>query len=322
MNFSLENNNDVSEAMLAIAIFAALSDSGKSEQERECIANLAKELGFSNASALARQVLLEKLTLDGAIEALREKTDRQLAYEMALAVCEASGGVSAGERDFLNQLRLRLQLDEGESAAVEQEVRAVAAALDLSPATTQPVMQSLQSANSSGIDNSGMILKYAILNAALELLPESLATMAIVPLQIKMVYRIGKSHGVSLDSGHIREFLAAAGLGMGSQMLEGFARKFLGGLGKSIAGKTGKSIASQSAGSAMTFASTYAIGFLADRYYAGGRKLDTASLQSLYQPLREKALQLHAEYLPQIQERSRNLNVNSVMDLVRGNQQP
>jgi hypothetical protein len=54
-----------------------------------------------------------------------------------------------------------------------------------------------------------MILNYAILNGALELLTDSLATMAIIPLQMKMVYRIGKAHGYELDRGHIKELLRA-----------------------------------------------------------------------------------------------------------------
>ncbi|MCK7498350.1 MAG: hypothetical protein MZW92_52755 [Comamonadaceae bacterium] len=55
-----------------------------------------------------------------------------------------------------------------------------------------------------------MILNYAILNGALELLPDSLASMAIIPLQMKMVYRIGKSYGYELDRGHVKDFLATA----------------------------------------------------------------------------------------------------------------
>jgi uncharacterized protein (DUF697 family) len=46
-----------------------------------------------------------------------------------------------------------------------------------------------------------MILNSAILNGALEIMPHTLATMAIVPLQMRMVYHIGKSYGFELDSG-------------------------------------------------------------------------------------------------------------------------
>jgi tellurite resistance protein/uncharacterized protein (DUF697 family) len=321
VHISTENRPEESEAMIAIAVLAALSDSGKSDPERECIAALAHELGYSDAPSVSRKVLVGKMTLESAIAALGGQNSKQLAYEMALSVCEASGGVSPEERGFLNQLKSRLGLDPAGSSEVEKEVCDVLV-------TPQPFQNGIPGSTpetirvEAGAGNSGMILKYAILNAALELLPESMATMAIVPLQVKMVYRIGRSHGVSLDSGHVREFLAAAGIGMGSQMLEGFARKLLGGLGKSMAGKAGRRIGSQSAGSAMSFASTYAIGMLADRYYAEGRKLNLSSLKSLYEPLREKAQQMHATYLPEIREKSRHLDVGSVLNLVRGNQQP
>ena len=49
--------------------------------------------------------------------------------------------------------------------------------------------------------------------------------MAIIPLQIKMVYGIGKTHGYELDQGHIRELLATLGVGLTSQYLEQTGRK-------------------------------------------------------------------------------------------------
>lgn len=63
-----------------------------------------------------------------------------------------------------------------------------------------------------------------------------MATLAIIPMQMKMVYRIGKSHGAELDHSSIVAFLATAGVGMGSQIVEGFARKIMKGFGKKMMG--------------------------------------------------------------------------------------
>jgi hypothetical protein len=52
--------------------------------------------------------------------------------------------------------------------------------------------------------------------------------MAIIPLQIKRVYGIGKAHGGALDQGHIKQFVAAAGVGLTSQPVEQFGRSLLG----------------------------------------------------------------------------------------------
>jgi uncharacterized protein (DUF697 family) len=163
-----------------------------------------------------------------------------------------------------------------------------------------------------------MVLRYAVLNGALEILPETMATVAIIPLQLKMVYRIGQSHGVELDKSSIVEFLATAGVGMGSQVAEGFARKLFRGFGKKIGGKLGGRAADQMAGSAFSFASTYAIGHLADRYYAGGRSLGGGETRALFSSFQQQAQSLHGKYLPEIQQRARTLDPSSILSLVRG----
>ena len=160
------------------------------------------------------------------------------------------------------------------------------------------------------------ILNYAILNGALELLPQSWASMAIIPLQIRMVYGVGKTYGVTLDQGHVREFIAAAGVGLTSQYLEQFGRKLLGGLFGSLGGKAGRGIGS--AGMAMSFATTYALGQLARRYYAGGRVMSTALLRETYQGLLEPAQQMQTRFLPQIRQKAGTLDAAQVMAIVRG----
>jgi uncharacterized protein (DUF697 family) len=105
-----------------------------------------------------------------------------------------------------------------------------------------------------------MMLKYAILNGALESLPQPIATMAIIPLQMKRVYRIGRLYGYALDRGHIREFLGVVGVGMTSQVVETFARRLLTGFAKKVLGKIGGHVADVAAGSAYSFTSTYALG--------------------------------------------------------------
>ena len=118
------------------------------------------------------------------------------------------------------------------------------------------------------------ILNAAILNGALELLPQSLATIAIVPLQLRLVYTVGQTYGYTLDRAHLKEFLGVAGVGMTSQVVEGHVRKLFGKFAKKTMGRGSKKVASAAAGAAVTFATTYALGQAAKRYYGGGRKLE------------------------------------------------
>ncbi len=295
------------DSLLAICLFAAYSNGEQSDAERAEIARYADEMDADNLAAISRRILMGKLSLEEACKGLGTQQDRLLAYEMARAICEVGGSIAAEEAEFLADLRSRLSLSETESGAVDEEVdSATLAPLGMILTETAPT------------DSSGMILKYAILIGALELLPQTLATVVIIPLQMKMVYRIGKAHGVELDRSNIKDFLATAGIGLGSQMVEGFARKLVGKFGRKLGGKTVGKMADQAAGSAVSFASTYAIGHLAQNYYAGGRKLAAPDLKKLVGPLQSQARELHTKYLPEIQERAKTLDTAAILSLVRG----
>lgn len=301
------NQANTHDSLLAICLFAAFSNGEQSDAERDEIARYANEMDADNLAALSRRILMGKLSLTDACEGLSSNDNRMLAYEMARAICEAGGSISTEEEEFLTELRRLLALEKGESGKVEEKVDSVALA---------PLATAQDEALSS--DSSGMILKYAILNGALELLPQTLATVVIIPMQMKMVYRIGKTNGVELDRSNIKDFLATAGIGLGSQMVEGFARKMVGQFGRKLGGKTVGKVADQVTGSAMSFASTYAIGHVAQRYYSGGRNLTAPAMKKLIAPLQSQARELHTKYLPEIQERAKTFDTAAILSLVRG----
>ena len=328
---------DQQEALLSIALFAAFSDGAKADAEREEIRRIAESLsteaGAPNLSRLYQDVLLKRLKVEAAVQKLPEPSHRLLAYEMAVCVCDADGQQTDAERRFLADLRGQLALDPSQTQAFDAQADALIgidpAGINSTAATAPPPVPALAvvvaSAPSAGmtpavndaeLDRS--ILNHALVNGALEMLPQSWASMAIIPLQVKMVYGIGKAHGVSLDQGHVREFIAAAGVGLTSQYLEQFGRKLLGGLLGKMAGKTIGGIGSAGAGMALSFATTYALGQLSKRYYAGGRVMSTALLRETYQGLLEPAKQLQTQYLPQIREKAATLDAAKVMAMIRG----
>ena len=313
------------QSILAIALFAAFADSNKDDREREEIRRIAESLGNEAGTIdlprLYQDVLLKRLSLANACAAITDEGMRQLAYEMAVCVCEADGHIGDTERAFLDELKQALQLGGTQAKAIEGELNPVIGMTDLAaPAgiATAPHAPAQQQASVSNTELDKSILNYALLNGALELLPQSWASMAIIPLQIKMVYGIGKAHGVELDQGHIKEFIAAAGIGMTSQYIEQFGRKLLGGLVGKALGKTMGKVGGAATGMAFSFATTYALGQLAKRYYAGGRVMDAALLRSTYEDLLAPARQMQTQYLPQIRERAATLDAGKVMALVRG----
>jgi uncharacterized protein (DUF697 family)/tellurite resistance protein len=318
-------NPEQQESILAIALFAAFADGAKHDREREQIRRIAESFGAeAGAPELARLYqdgLLKRMSLQSSAAALTDAGQRQLAYEVALGVCEADGRMSEAERCFLDEVKALLKLDAPQAQRIEDEADVIvelseAAAPALSAAAPGPVVAAQPNVPEAELDKS--ILNHALLNGALELLPQSWASMAIIALQIKMVYGIGKAHGVELDQGHIKEFIAAAGVGLTSQYLEQFGRKLLGGLLGKAAGKTFGWAGSAATGMALSFATTYALGQLAKRYYAGGRVMSTAVLRDTFQDLLGPARQMQTQYLPQIQQQAATLDMGRVMSMLRG----
>jgi uncharacterized protein (DUF697 family)/tellurite resistance protein len=307
-------NDQDTQAIVVICLAAAFADGGKDDRERAAIRRIVQSLSPGatvNLEALYQDVLLKRVTAEQAAQTLSTADMKQLAFEMAVCVCDADDTRNAREQSFLDSLRETLGLDAKQAEAFSQTAAAVAAT-PLDSAEAKPVPSAPVSDEADK-----MILNYAILNGALELLPQSLATMAIIPLQMKMVYRISKAHGFELDRGHIKDFLATLGVGLTSQYVEQFGRKLLGGLlGKAAGGLLG-GIGSAATGVAFSFATTYALGHVAKQYYGDGRRIDAAKLKALFGSLVMEGKALQSQYAGDIQNRARNIDMNQIAALVR-----
>jgi uncharacterized protein (DUF697 family)/tellurite resistance protein len=308
-------NEHEQKSILTVCLMAAFADGAKHDREREEIKRVAGSLageGSTHIAALYQDVLLKRVSLPQVTAALSSTETKQLAFEMAVCMCDADGTQTGTERAFLQELRAALGLDAREAGAYTERAEAIADAPVAPPAL-------LYASTMTPEETDQTILNAAILNGALELLPESLATMAIIPLQMKLVYRIGKSHGFDLDRGHIKDFLATIGVGLTSQYLEQAGRKLLGGLLGKIGGGLLGGLGSQAVSSGMSFASTYALGHVAKRYYAGGRVLSTQLLRDTFEGMLGEAKALQTRYLPDMQAKARTLDAAQIVNMVRQN---
>lgn len=321
-------NEQETRAVLTVSLLAAFADGAKHERERAEIKRIADGLAQHDAvhlPTLYQDVLMKRVTLAGVLPQLASAESRQLAYEMAVCVCDADGAQSQGERSFLAQLATALQLDAGRAEQFRADAESVASAPLADEVLPPAAATGAAAVTKPAVDEAALdqaILNAAILNGAIELLPESLSTMAIIPLQMRLVYRVGQSYGYQLDSGHVKDFLATVGVGLTSQYLEQAGRKLLGGLlgrvgGGALGGVLG-GIGKQAVSSGMSFAATYALGHVAKRYYAGGRTLSAQMLKDAFADMTQQAQGLQQRYLPQMREQARTLDAGKVMAMVRG----
>lgn len=334
--------DDEIRAVLTVGVMAAFADGRKHEREREELRRIADGLARNEAvhlPTLVQDVLIGRVTLPSVAPRLHAGAARQLAFEMAVCVCDADGAQSQAEQAFLRELSQTLGLDAGAADRYAEQALALASApLEGAPQAPVPASADAPPPRSAGTGSTSdaakevamaspppdpaaldrMILQAAILNGAIELLPESLSTLAIIPLQMRMVYRIGQAHGYTLDTGHIRDFLATVGVGLTSQYLEQAGRKLLGGLLGRVGGGLLAGAGRQAVSSGMSFVTTYALGHVARRYYAAGRVWSSAMLKEAYQDMSRQAQALQTRHLPEMRERARGLDASRVMALVRG----
>jgi uncharacterized protein (DUF697 family)/tellurite resistance protein len=341
-------NETEQTAVMTIALMAAFADGTKDERERAQLRSIADSLSKGSGLDLAsiyQDVLLGQRTLQDAARALQTTEGRQLAYELAVCVCDADGAQNANERKFLEAARAALGVDVAGAKAFSAQAEAIAsepvaalpgvadtaggpagttgpataagagAAVKAASAAAAGRVVAAQPADPVALDKS--ILNYAILNGALELLPQSLASMAIIPLQMKMVYAVGKAYGYELDRGHIKDLLAALGVGLTSQYVEEIGRKLIGGLLRSVGGRVLGGLGRQAVGSAMSFATTYALGHVAKTYYGSGRTLDMEKLKATFQDLLGQGQALRQKYVPEIEQKARTIDVSELLSVVK-----
>lgn len=310
---------DEIQGVLTLSLLAAFVDGDKHERERAEIKRIAQGLASDESLSLPslyQDVLLKRVSLSTVAARLGSSASRQLAYEMAVCVCDADGTQSQAERTFLDEARAALGLAApaaAEFSRVADELVSAPLAAGAQPVTVPPASVPVDEAE---LDRA--ILQAAIVNGALELLPETLSTMAIIPLQMRLVYSIGQAHGYELDRGHVKDFLATAGVGLTSQFMEQAGRKLLGGLLGKLGGGLARGLGNQAVSSGMSFASTYALGHVAKRYYAGGRQLSPQMLKDAYASVVDEGRNLQGRYLPAIQDKARTLDAGKVLAMVRG----
>jgi uncharacterized protein (DUF697 family)/tellurite resistance protein len=306
------------QAVMTIALLAAFADGRNEDRERAELRRVGDALGPSlNMAALVQDVLLKRTSVEAAAGAVKSPELCRLAYELAVGVCDADGLRNEAETRFLAELGQRLGLDQPTIVGTAVDADELATMpLPAAGAAAGPVVAVVSSTSGAELDKA--ILQASILNGALELLPQSIATMAIIPLQMKLVYKIGRVHGYEADKSQIRDLLATLGVGLTGQYLEQIGRKLLGGLFGKVAGGLAGSLASGATGAMFSFATTYAIGQVARRYYAGGRVMSAELIQRTFTDMLAQGKALQAEYWPQIQQQARTLDAGRILQMVRG----
>jgi uncharacterized protein (DUF697 family)/tellurite resistance protein len=309
------------EAIVTICLLAALVDGARSTEEQAQLERLAARLGGSGDPHASMVDTARRLSTPAA---------RRQAYEMACSVVYADGEANPPERDFLAGLAAELGLSGEETATVEQDALSLAEApLAIGvPEPDRKIPKGLFASQGgipivspdAALDN--LIRKQALLAGALELLPQHIASLAIIPVQMRLVYRIGVDYGQRLEPAQIRDLVGAMGMGVAAQVLDSFSRRILGGLGRGLFGTAIGGIvggtAGAAAGAGLSFITTYALGHAAKQYYSQGRQLSAEDLAALYRRFRAEAEAALPSALEQMHQQSQHIDLPKLLASIRG----
>lgn len=319
-------NTHDAEIILTLARYAAMADGFHDDAERAAIDAAAARFGAEGDYTSGGVFPFDAAGVRTLVAPLSDEEARRTAYETAAAICHADGVLNPDEAEFLRELSSALGVDpEGiESAETLGDV-ARASTLPTAIAATEATAAAAHTAVAGDeLDVEGatlrtgevdtFILDQAILAGACELLPDRLANLAILPLQLRLVYRIGKRRGQEMDASQVKDLAATLGIGAAAQVMESVVRRTLGGLTGGVLGRAVGGATGVAAGAAVSFAATYALGHAAEQYYAQGRRLGAADLKVLFTRFQGEANALYPQVEQRIQSLARGTQLSNVLE--------
>ncbi len=334
-------NEQSAQAIVTIASIAAMADGAHDAQERQQIADVATQLGVRHDEIVLSDTDSAPMAAAQVARRLDSDEARSAAYQVALAVCTADGYANTKETMFLRSLAQSLGVDAQQydtenvhaaraidawlAASAGGAVGGVAGGAAAFSASSGAPSAAFTAGTASGgraspADKSldDFILDQAMLSAALELLPDRIANLGILPLQLRLVHMVGQRSGTAVDGVQVKELLATLGIGVAAQVMERVVRRTLGGLAGGLLGGLFGGAAGMAAGGAVTFATTYALGHAAQQYYAQGRSMSSGDMKALFERLKADGNSVYPRVQSRIGEIARGNSFQSIMESVRG----
>lgn len=254
------------EAVASLKILAAIAraDGSVHNDERKSLAAALDNL------ELSAPVKIEELLADTSIDVASELAKlespeaREQIYRSAFFMAHADGTCTKEEQAILDLVATETQV----TLEARQSLDRI-----FTPARTSLLPTKLSKVEDAGERTKkvqSQVMKYAIVSAVLGAFPVpgvAIATdLAVIALQLKMVRDIGKLWGHDVDRNAAKSMLYTMGLGTGARLAVNNLAKLLPGWGSAI-------------GATTSFASTFALGRVIEKFFSADAKVDLASLK-------------------------------------------
>jgi uncharacterized protein (DUF697 family)/tellurite resistance protein len=254
------------EAVAILEILAAIAraDGTLHEDEKRSLAGAIEALELRGVTI--DQLLAKQTSVKDQLAILESPEAREQVYRSACFMAYADGACSPEEQAILDAIEA--------AVGVSPDLKATMAGYFAPRRDSwyEVRAQSILDPEKRTAAVKKHVLRYAAVSAALGAFPVpglAIATdLAVVALQVKMVRDIGRYYGHDVDPKSARSMLYTLGLGTGARLAVANLAKLLPGWGIAVGG-------------ASSFASTYALGKILERYFGdlgAGTKTDLGSL--------------------------------------------
>jgi uncharacterized protein (DUF697 family) len=270
-------------ASLKVLVCMAKADGVLAAEERAILEDALKGAKLPGTST---QALLDgAYDLDTELRQITSQEGKDATFSSAFAMAYADRHCDPSEQALLDRIEKAFVIPKEKKGLFG---RLFAEAKDtVSLSAIKPIADPKQRQKEINED----VLKYSVLSGVLGLNPipiASIATdLAVVGIQAKMFRDIGQYWGRETSKDTVKQIMGGVGVGTGARIAVNNLLKFVPGVGSVVAAST-------------NFASTWALGKVANQYWESGGKADMKMLKELFQRSKEQGKQEYEAHKSEI----------------------
>ncbi len=273
-------------ASLRILVAVAQADGVIHDEERKSIEAALEGISLPEG-ATAETLLAEKIDVAVQLAQLTSPEARGEIWKSAFAMANADGSCSPEEQKLLDMLADKT------AVTAEQKsffTRLMAEGKDtVLPSNIKTITD--PEARAKEVRND--ILKYSTFTAILGAFPlPVVGEIAVLAIQLKMIRDIGQYWGHTVDKNAAKSMLYGLGLGTGARMAVNSLAKLVPGWGSAV-------------GATTSFAATFALGKVMEKFFAEDAKGDVASLKGMFKSAEKEGKTAYAEQKEEIAKKEK-----------------
>ena len=273
------------EAVASLKILAAIAraDGSIHNDERKSLAAALEVLQLHEPVKIEDLLAADDgIDVGSELKKLESPEAREQVYRSAFFMAHADGSCTKEEEALLDRIAAETGVTDAQRMSLARLFVPAAQRASLLPVTVKAIDDPEQRAATVKKE----ILKYAALSAVLGAFPIpglAIATdLGVIALQVKMVRDIGQYWGHAVDRNAAKSMLYGMGLGTGARLAVSNLAKLLPGWGIAV-------------GATTSFASTYALGKVIEKFFAADAKVDLAGLKDEFKQAEKEGKTAYAE---------------------------